>query len=69
MNYFHRKTYLQLLERREMVLQQHRDQEDRMRLAEDYAYSPIRSTYVSDMASPETVHGSAAATPQGVGRT
>ncbi|WVQ96709.1 hypothetical protein IAU59_003816 [Kwoniella sp. CBS 9459] len=38
MNYFHRKTYIQLLERREISIQRQREQE-RLRLAQQEAYS------------------------------
>ncbi|WWD18448.1 hypothetical protein CI109_102900 [Kwoniella shandongensis] len=66
MNYFHRKTFLQLYERREAIIQRHREQE-RLKLVQDVYASPTM-THGSEFASPGTVHGSASATPQGVSR-
>ncbi|ORY28496.1 putative cell polarity protein [Naematelia encephala] len=65
MNYFHRKTYLQLMEQRDFVVTQQREQQERMQLARDHAASPGLGER-----SPETVHGggSTTTTPQGVAR-
>ena len=70
MNYLHRKTYLHLFERRDQLVQQRREQLERMQHAQDYAASPLRPSFVSDLASPGTVHGhgSAHTTPQGLAR-
>lgn len=74
MNYFHRKTYLQLLEQRDTIITHQREREDRMRDFERDQAERGGSGY-SELASLGTVHGSEggrseslAATPQGVGR-
>ena len=70
MNYFHRKTYLQLLEQRETALLQQRQRMDQLRwdrhrtsIAND---SDVGAT---DLASPGTVLGNSdAVTPQALAR-
>ena len=62
MNYFHRKTFLHLLERRDTIIQQQREQYGRSRTSREYASSPQRESHMVDLPSPETVHGSPLAT-------
>ena len=58
MNYFHRKTYLHLLERRDTIIQQQQEQYGRARTSREYASSPQAESQMMDLPSPETVHGS-----------
>ncbi|KAK8858558.1 hypothetical protein IAR55_002787 [Kwoniella newhampshirensis] len=67
MNYFHRKTYLQLYGRHEAIWQQQREQE-RSRTAQNDRVPLSPHVHGGEFASPGTVHGSASTTPQGVSR-